>query len=246
MEDNRTLDFSFEVSGKIWKLVIDEYFSQLALEVRDDEEQELSFLVFNVDSLTISDYLQHQTADWWTTLVAVRERYLFLDQYTDPQDPTSKALMYWNWENGQAKSLEDFQLLTIDGDKLGGTSASDRSINKVSDTIDLPQVGEKNQIDYPDFYSSDTQTHKLVCDYLEVELDLGIEYFEQAENIIISYYVRSGAKFDRKLAVIKDGEEVFHQVQDFGMEGFAAGAFFILSEYLIFITNSNQINGIKI
>ncbi|MEP4534337.1 MAG: DUF4905 domain-containing protein [Cyclobacteriaceae bacterium] len=226
--------------------MIDEYFPQLAIEARDEEEQELSFLVFNVESLEISDYLQHQATDWWTTLVAVRERYLFLDQYTDPQDPTSKTLMYWDWENGRAKTLEDFQLLAIDGHTLGGTSASDRSIKKVSETIELPAVGEKNQIEYPDFFSGGSRTHKLVCEYLEAELDLGIEYFEQAENIIISYYVRSGAKFDRKLVVIKDGEEVLHQIQDFGMEGFAAGAFFILAGYLIFITNSNQINGIKI
>lgn len=246
MEDNRTLDFSFEVSGKIWKLAIDEYFPQLAIEVRDAEEQQLSFLVFDIGSLEISDYLEQESTDWWTTLVAVRDRYLFLDQYTDPQDPTSKGLMYWDWKNGELKILEDFQLQAIDGNKIRGTSASEKSITKVSDSIDLPEGGMKNQVNYPDFFSPDTPTHKLVCDYLEAELSLGVEYFEQAENIIISYYVRSDAKFNRKLVVIRDGEEVLHEVQDFGLDGFAAGAFFILCGFLIFITNSNQMNGIKI
>jgi hypothetical protein len=250
LEDSFTFDFSFDVTGKIWQLSIDQKFGQIGIEVREEATHEIFFLVFQIDSLDISDYLIVDTADWWTTLTKLNGSLLLLDKYQDPQDPTQKSVVVYHWhEQKLLIEIQDFQLAEITHDVISGTSVSDKSaqVIQLSD-LDFHENRPKTEVSvmYPVFCPPQSETFELVREYLAAEPVLGLEYLESNDCIIISYYVRSDAKFDRRLLLIKGEQEVFHQVQDENLDGYASGAFLILSDYLIFVSNSNQINGIKI
>jgi hypothetical protein len=250
LEDDLTFDFSFDVSGKIWQLSIDENGNQVGIEVRDEEEQELFFLVFDLNVIEVSDYLIVPGADWWTTIIALRSGLLILDKYQDPQDPTKKSLLIFDTKT-QADPIEidDFQFIRIDGERIIGTAASDKSQSREFglDGLKLDGAGDgKNIAEYPVFAASGSEIFNLSLEYLNQKIEMGVEYFETNDDIIISYYVRSGAKFDRRLVVIQNGQEIAHFTQDIGLNGYASGAYFVMKGYLIFISNSNQINGIKI
>lgn len=250
MEDHLTFDFSFDVSGKIWQLAFDESSGQIGIEVRDEKEQELYFLIFDILKIEISDYFHIPAADWWSTIIGLRSGKILLDKYLDPQDPTKKSLVIFDSQGvSELIEIDDFQLSEIIDNAIIGTSASDKSVIKKHELITQisSEINSSNpSVGFPVFEAEGSETFVLVTEYLNKELSIGVEYYEVEECIIFSYYVRSGAKFDRKLVMIKDGVELVHSIQDKGLSGYASGAFFIMSGYLIFISNSNQINGIKI
>ncbi len=251
MEENLTFDFSFDVPGKIWQLAFDQTQGTIALEVRDSEEQLSSFLVFDLKSLETTDFLSIEEVDWWTTLVYVSGDYLFLDKYLDPQNPTAKSLLIYDYrKENLVAEVEDFQMVGFDANQIFGTLASDRNMDSA---IELSELGmsplETQQTEiaiFPSFFSPGSETFELAKEYLQEDIGLGIEYLEHQGHVIISYYTKDGAKFARHLVFIRNEEEIFRLKQDSNLEGYAAGAFLVMNGYLIFINQSNQINGVKI
>ncbi|WP_258104909.1 DUF4905 domain-containing protein [Marinoscillum sp. MHG1-6] len=217
MEHHLSFDFSFDIVGKIWQLKADHKNGQLALEVRNEEDQSVSFLVFDLETFEISDYLNIEVIDWWSTLHGIQSGDLAIIQYSDPQDPSKKTYLSYNCETQRLTQSDDG---FIESEDSGGMA--------------------------PVFAPMGSEIFELCKEYLEEDIQLGVEYYEEGSTIIFSYYLRSGAKFDRYLLVNKDGEEILRAVQDTGLDGYASGGFLIQSGFLIFIADSKQVNGIKI
>lgn len=251
MKDNLAFDFSFDVTGQIWQVAVDELSGNIGVEVRAEADQDISFLVFQTSTLTVSDYFTIDETDWWTTLVRIKEDFLFLDKYEDQQDPTKKTLLIFDSSSCTlVRKITDFQIVEFSDQGLVGQIKNNGDADSIIIYSDLGIRTGNSQSEsvvfYPLFYPETSETFTLASEYLKKELALGVEYFEQGETIIISYYQRSGSKFERLLVLIESGHEVFHELIDESLTGYASGAFFIANEYLIFITNGNQINGIKI
>lgn len=100
---------------------------------------------------------------------------------------------------------------------------------------------ERNKVVEPALYSVGSENHQLVKNFLSLDLELPCEYFEIADFIIISYYLRSGSGFDRVLLVLKNGQKWFKVTQDNDMKGFSDGAFFVVGHKLIFVRNRNEV-----
>ncbi len=96
-------------------------------------------------------------------------------------------------------------------------------------------------IDEPFFYKVGSDHHHTIASFLQLELPLSCEYFEQGAYIMISYYLRSDDGFSRYLLLLKDGRKVWKIAQDTDMKGFASGAFFVFRNQLIFIKDQYEI-----
>lgn len=94
---------------------------------------------------------------------------------------------------------------------------------------------------HPYLYEDGTDYHQTVSSFLSLELPLSCEYLEHEENIILSYYLRSGKVFNRFLLVLKEGKKYLKETQDVGIKGFAAGAFFVLDGNVFYVKNGNEI-----
>jgi hypothetical protein len=251
LEENLTFDFSFDVPGKIWQLAFDQNQGSIAIEIRDIETQSSSFLVFDLKTLDTTDFLIIEEADWWTTLVSINGNYLFLDKYADPQNPTSKSLVIYDWhKQTTVGEIEDFQMYGLDAKQIFGVQASDRNVESAIPLEELNMVFEDTiwemEVHLPHFFASDSETFAMAKEYLQEEIAIGVEYYETGDFLSISYYVKAGSKFDRMLLVLKEECEILRITQDSSLEGFASGAFLVMNGYFIFIKQSNQINGIKI
>ncbi|MEM0940867.1 MAG: hypothetical protein AAF600_04830 [Bacteroidota bacterium] len=90
-------------------------------------------------------------------------------------------------------------------------------------------------------FKLDSQGHQTIADYLALKLELSCEYLEFTNNIVISYYLRSGEAFDRFLLLIKDGKKKWKVRQDHQMKGFSSGAFFVVEGKLVFVKDRNEV-----
>ena len=93
----------------------------------------------------------------------------------------------------------------------------------------------------PSFFDSGSDFHRLVMEFLAIDLALPCEYLEYENFIIISYYLRSEKGFDRFLLLLKEGEKVWKLRQDHLMKGFAPGAFFVAENMLVFVRDRNEV-----
>lgn len=244
--------FSFSMQGKIWQSVLDSSEGMLVLEIRDPENHHISYTSINLKTGQEKGPFLIAEADWWTTIINLNHPFLLLEQYSDPQDPIGKDLIVYNLvERRVIKKAKQFQFDKYTDGKIIGHAAGRREAMK---EIVIPGVrsGVKSmehgvKLERPVFYSPKSDGMKVVLEYLDLGPEgFGCEYLERADYIIISYYLRCNRKFQRKLLVIKGDDELYHQIQDDNLEGFASGAFFIFNDLLIFIKNGNQINGIEI
>lgn len=100
---------------------------------------------------------------------------------------------------------------------------------------------DANHLIEPALYPAGSDSHQMVKNFLSLDLELPCEYFEIADFIIISYYLRSGSGFERILLVLKNGQKWLKVTQDQDMKGFSDGAFFVVGRKLIFVRNRNEV-----
>lgn len=241
--------FSFPFSGQVWQTVADPYHLFLVLEIRDAEQQKISYRLLNLKTFSL-DTFSIDKADWWTMIQHLHMPILFLEKYEDPENPSKKNLILYEVLSQVALgTLEDIQFTSLEGSQLIGHVPGDRTVAKHVDLNDLGlnlKDEHPSEIHYPVYYAPGSRSYLTVMDFLNMESGIGCEYFEWQDYIIISYYRRLKTKFERKLLVLKGDVEIYHQVQDEDLKGFASGSFFVVNGLLVFIENGNQINGIAL
>ncbi|MEM6641391.1 MAG: hypothetical protein AAF616_00315 [Bacteroidota bacterium] len=115
------------------------------------------------------------------------------------------------------------------------------NIKKGDSSVIEEQPIIQNDILSPSLYDLDTAHHKTIADFLGLELVTPCEYLELNRYIIISYYLRSENGLDRFLLLLEGSEKRWKVKQDADMKGFAAGAFFVVKNQLLFVANRNEI-----
>ncbi|MEQ8473185.1 MAG: DUF4905 domain-containing protein [Marinoscillum sp.] len=228
---------------------MDETSGKMVAEIRDEDKQEIFFHVVDFNTRTLSEAFWVEKVDWWTTSLRLYYPYLLLEQYCDPQNPTKKTLLVYELEKQEIfAEVPGFQFEELVGTEVQGYDPQQQDIRKAVELTDLKtDLTEKNNLSNPVYYHPGTESYEMVAGYLNLDQkDVGCEYFELEESIIISYYVRLGTKFERKLLVIKGDNEIYHNVVDKDLEGFASGGFFLLNDLVVFIENGYKINAIKI
>ena len=147
----------------------------------------------------------------WSHLEGVEGDYLYFIEYVDQHDPTKYQYIRLDWAGG------------------------------AKDIIEEPKEGKNDALRYPYIYEHGSEYFKTVIDFLSVDSPLSCEYLEWEDKIIISYYLRSGNKFERHLILLKDGQKVWKLKQDGEINGFSSGAFFVFQNQLIFIKDLNEV-----
>jgi len=238
--------FSHAFESSIWKVVLDEENASLVLELRDEESQQISYARFDLNS-NHSEQFEIEESDLWTTLRFYKKPYIFLEQFSDPQNPNSKSLILYNTVAGYVeKSFTDFQFEKVINGSLIGRNLKEGGVLETF-TLQIQSSTNKNHIISPAYFPAKSEPAETVAQYLEVENSgVGFEYYEDNIHIIICYYERLGTNFDRTLVVISNGEEVLKRKLDKEILGYAAGGFFVYADLLIFIENRNQLHAFEL
>ena len=250
MLDKASFHFSLTFPGQIWKSVIESRQGSLILELREKGSQDLGYASLDV-ATGQWEHFSILESSWWTSIYRLHYPVLLLEKYDDPQDPAKKSLIVYDLQRHQlVRVLDQFQLVTIQENKLLGHLPGDPHAKVTFDlkgvSLVLDNLPEK-ELHFPAHYAPDSDSFRTVFEFLELEPpEVGCEYLEWEEYIIISYYIRLVRNFERKLLVLKGDREIYHQIQDEDLSGFASEAFFIMDRFLIFIEKGNQVNAISV
>ncbi len=236
--------FSFELPGKIWKIVSATNDSKLVAEVREESEMVVSYYLIDLEKHETHGF-NPKEVDWWSSILIYRAPYLLLENFLDPQNPLNKQLIVYHiYKKENMKVIDNFQFQSWDTDLIRGhTSGKPHELHEI--TLN-PNINKTSQFNFPLQFDRGSSSHHMVADFLETEPEKlpSVEYLEYQDHIIICYYVRLGTKFARKLLILKGDSELCHLVIDEEMSGFAAGSFFVQDQTLIYVEKSRFLNGI--
>ena len=242
------LAFSFSLEGQVWKTSMDEYSGVMALEIRDQEQMSMHFKLLDLYRQTTSAPIHINEADWWCSLRLFKDGYLFVEKYQDTNSPTKKDLLVF--EISSQQMLERFELSQLISFDEGTLTI--QSVESPDEVRDLKlKTNKKQEVNgsllRPSYYDQESAGFELVKELLSDQSpELGCEYLEWKNFIIISYYIRSGKEFVRNLLLVKDENEWMDITIDKEIKGFAPGAFFLYNDLLVYIVEQNKINAIKL
>ncbi|WP_421869680.1 DUF4905 domain-containing protein [Marinoscillum sp.] len=242
-----TFRFSLELTDKIWQVVLSEETGKLIAEVRNEETQSTKYHLIDLVGCDQEESFTIQQSDLWTSILHYCDPYLLLEQFKDPNDPSTKDLMIYDVLNKTVEAeISQFQFQERSGLELIGVDPKDPKIEKAY-TLRTLNTSNTYHMRSPVYYPSGSESCQLVEEFLDIPASgLGCEYLEEGDFIIICYYVRLGTKFDRWLMVIKSECEIYHSRIDREMDGFASGGFFVLDRLLVFIENRIKIHGVEL
>jgi len=240
--------FSLSFTSKIWQVALDAGTGYMVLELRDEDTQEVKYQLLDLKSLKYKKPFEIPEADWWTTVLRFYHPFLLLERYNDPQNPLSKDLLVYDTLSLSLNHvLTDFQFIQMESGELMGHVPGDQSNEQRWSLGSRTEPLAGSNVRYPVYYAPGSEYYTLVKEFLGMEeAPVGFEYDEYGKNIIISYYERLGTKFDRKLLVMQGDVELYHEVVDTGLNGYASGSFFSFNNLLVFVQNGNQIHAIEL
>lgn len=243
------LKFSLSFPGQIWQTALDHSQGIWMLEVRLPAEHKVTYHLVFLPSREVKTLTPVEDADWWTMIIKLMYPVAMLEQYKELTNPQKKDLILYDTKREKVLSrLTDFQYMEVKNGQLVGNDL----VSGDSKMVDLRKFGVKNidtgyKLKFPEIFRPGSESLQLVDTFLQKSnSEVGCEYFEEGDIIIISYYLRLETKFQRKLLLIKEGQEYYHVTQDKSLDGFASGAFFVFENMLVFIKNGNQINGVEL
>lgn len=227
-------------------MALDDCSLALIVEIREEETQEVYFQIIRLENGEIGEVFSIDHADWWTTLRSLYYPFVFLEKYNNPEDPSEKDLLVVDLERKQEEVVSQFQLVRVEDGKIIGTDPKDQ-LMKREFTLDIKLTPSGANVNYPAYFAPGTESYETVAAFLElVDRELGCEYYEADDCIIICYYQRLGTEFVRKLLVMKGEAELYNGLIDFNLKGFASGGFLMVNNLLVFVENGNQINAIEL
>lgn len=236
--------FSHKLPGRVWHLSADPHSGWILLEIRDHSNAKVTYQQVNVQAKKIGKEREVKQLAGSASLIRYLHPYAVLEHYHSMKDPEAKDLLVYHWDKKQLKRLPDAQFDRVDGMKMvwHSVKTGERGVESLS-------ASTTNAVDleYPGYHGQGSIVVKLVEEIVGgLAQELGCEYLELGNCIIICYYLRLDGKYARKLLVIVAEEEVFHELLDEGLNGYAAGGFLVLGDYVVCIKNGNEILGIKV
>lgn len=248
--------------GQLWKILPGQY-NLIVVECRNSQTRKVSFSAVDALKGTILWTVASPMDEWWTTMKEVTEGHVVLIAYNNPDMPEPKGVSVLDLKTGKVKwTLPEVQY--VQSDKEGvlineGTvdSASYRKMawqtGHLLQAVNLKDLfkgfnkKEKNpSLKYPYHFDVENEFHSKVKDFIhQVTQDNTnhmIEYLEEREKLVISYYLCEADVYTNKLCVTDDeGKLLSIHTLVTDAKGIGLDTFFVLSNVLIFIQNKDTL-----
>lgn len=248
--------FQHDFQQAVWHMAVDPGEGLIALELRDQQQAEACFSLLDLHtrSLLFDRYALEE--DWWVGLAALQQGRMLIKQYHDTQQPEKQGLIAIN-----IKSLEvdwwkeDFQLDELMENAVKGASTIDEK--KVSTAVDIETGKELDpeklnsripdgSVFHPTHYPETSSHFATIKRFLAENINSvpmgACDYLEFKGLIMLSYFISEGAALSNHLIIFNEaGEAILQQKLGSGLNALASGTFFVINNYLVFITNKTQL-----
>lgn len=217
--NNIPYKFHFQFSAPIWKTEFDPNSQILGVEIRNSKEHWVQF-----NSLDISNFswklqgFSFEQERWWSGITSV----------------TADGIIIHVYENEDNPDLKSFFKIGFNGEIEGNVQDIENETNG-NDSVNVPIFYDVENEHFKEF-------QEFVVSELNVHPQLGCDYLEYNDYIILSYYVRSSNGFDCFLLVVDPGGEIRSvDLLEKQLTGQIGKPYFIVGDNLFFIKNKSEI-----
>lgn len=239
--------FSHKFDSKIWKTVFHSDQGLIALELRDNDTQTLSFVIVRVpDGEILFKSKNHER--WWASLIGVTSEILLIQEYEDENNPESKKITLFEWgKNIILKELENVQVESVDQNHLivsksgGKPFVYDLNTLKI---IEQPIPSNCSDVQFPLIYSVESEYFgyfsKLITIKFNMEPVIACEYLDFDRFLIIGFYVRSHPGLDQYITIIDKNNSVeFLKKIESELDKPSMETYFLWKQTIIFVSEKH-------
>ncbi|WKN32799.1 DUF4905 domain-containing protein [Porifericola rhodea] len=251
-------------SAKIWNMLTDHDAHYLYLEIRDEEEHQVSFAAYALSQQKLLWRNLSFEENWWIGMQAADKDVLVFHTYEDSDNPEKKAHFaidirsqqpVWSSALLQVLDVHDqviygYELNADDKKAYKYLSLKDHAENTIDEkeiSIALQNISVENKyIRHPFHYTEEeayfATVRTFVQTYMNLQVYKGCEYLEHADLIFISYYIQESSALANYLLVIdQNGTLQLHEKLDDQLSQIGIGTFMIIRDQLIFIKRKREL-----
>lgn len=227
--------------------------NQILVQTKDEVKMESYYVLLH---LKAANQLFNQITihnSWFQIPLAVYDNTAIIQYFPDDQNPEKKNILEYDFSNGKInweRSDVDF----VVKDERGVVLRDSKIYYLLNNQFELSEISkssiqfvEDEHYNYPHFFDQAEPEFIDIATIIEktsaIKCQLGVEYLEYKQNILVSYYTIDGIKFSNFLLVLDLlGRVVFHQKINDDMKGLGRDTFFIFADKLIFVSNKTTLN----
>lgn len=240
--------FSHKFDSKIWKTVFNSDQGLIALELRDNDTQTLSFVIVRVSTGEVL-FQDKNHAKWWASLIGVTSEILLIQEYEDENNPESKRITLFEWgKNIILKEIENVQVESVDQNHLVVSKSGGKPL--VYDIRPLKTIEQHNipsncsDVQYPFIYSVESEYFsyfsRLITIKFNMEPVIACEYLDFDRFLIIGFYVRSHTGLDQYITIIDKNNRVeFLKKIESELDKPSMETYFLWRQTLIFVSEKH-------
>ncbi|MEO1049842.1 MAG: DUF4905 domain-containing protein [Bacteroidota bacterium] len=259
--------FSHSFSSNIWNIITDEKGQTMVLEIRDQENHQVSFSALDIKSKQLLIEQHTLEEKWWVGVTALYKLIVIFHSYEDSANPEIKKFYGYDlqsaeitWELDDVVFIrmvpggmlvrskdEDEQYLLIDVEAGTAQHLPDDQV----EAREGSQGGENNNVMYPLHYDEENEYFATLKKFVETRTGRSpakaIEYMEYQSCILISYYIYESEKLSNFLLISDlQGNIVGQEVLDTSLESPGLDTFFVMGDNLFFVREKKNLIGFKI
>ena len=232
--------FNLSVEGIIWKIYHDLCSNNFLIENRIETPRSTYFHLINPTGELLSSW-EPQQENWWFNTIKFHDNCVYLTLYPNEDLPETSHLHQYDTKTGELlKIIEDCNIVYTDNREI-------RYTDKENATQSITLLGTDNHsLLSPHLYSKETSYFETVKKFISQEQEIepveSIEYLEQPNSIIISYYLyNENKKLDNYLVALdSEGEIIYQDCVSENDSGVGTDSFFILENRVYFTKNKTS------
>lgn len=245
------VNFSHSFNGKVWNIISHQDRNLLLIEVRDTEKFTVSFSILDVLAGRLIMEDRRFDEPWWIGVSWFGEDMIIFHTWPSQDNPDFRDYFAFDivndkilWTLNDASIFDmDLRYIQVLHRSEGEVRLYDRLSGKEAREAEPENhlVGKENNLVKKAFHYGEGSDHfSTVRAFLKKvtarDAVKGVDYYENAEVIIISCYFLNDNQFDNHLFVFDhEGDVLLDTVLDKELNGISTDTFFIYGNNLIFV-----------
>jgi len=240
---------SEQFNGIIWRMEIDEISETLFLEIRNNEERQVSFCAINLLSCEINFKNLITPEKWLTGIETAYDGVLLLHNYESSSGPSHKGLVAIDALTGEtlwSTYTYAFDYLSVNGPVVYDSRFQPRKLFLADvKTGGLTRIYEpdvygllKNNVVLPDFVSTDFLSSKLL--HLH-PFGAGADYLEYNNFRIVSLHTLKGGQLMQVLYIFENNNNLYEDLLTENIQKIQPESFMMHKNRLIYIKNKAEL-----
>lgn len=240
--------FSHDFTGTIWRLEIDEISDTMVVEIRNQQDKQVSFA--SIDLNTGKFYFDDFTTDerWLTGIEAVYDGVALLHYYKHETGPEHKGIIAINAATGQelwSNYSFAFDQLSINGPVVYNTNMQPKKLvladiktGRLARAYEFTDKPLPNSIVIPVLMTAE---QRLSTTLPEEPFGNIVHYLDHNTYRIVSLHTFKNAALQQHLFVTQGETIVYHNLLNSGIQKLQPEAFVLHKNALIFIRDRTEL-----